>query len=66
MLGQFDCRQQYSLHTCEDCKVAYRDWVCAVQFRKCKVDECAGCTEKVCVGEILNASDCDVDMFVVV
>lgn len=35
-LARFDCSSWYSLWTCDDCRQAYGDWLCAIHFGRCE------------------------------
>ncbi|KDO19369.1 hypothetical protein SPRG_15459 [Saprolegnia parasitica CBS 223.65] len=35
ILDRFGCSTKYSLYNCDDCRDAYKYWVCAVQFQRC-------------------------------
>ncbi|OQS05769.1 hypothetical protein THRCLA_02140, partial [Thraustotheca clavata] len=35
ILERFGCSTKYSLYTCDDCRDAYKYWVCAVKFQRC-------------------------------
>lgn len=35
VLQRFGCSAKYSLYTCDDCREAYKYWVCSVKFQPC-------------------------------
>ncbi|OQR87182.1 hypothetical protein ACHHYP_09407 [Achlya hypogyna] len=35
ILDRFGCSTKYSLYNCDDCRDAYKYWVCAVKFQRC-------------------------------
>lgn len=60
VLGRFDCSLRYSLHTCEDCKGAYKRWLCATKLPQCGPSggtgrcpvrdlECSGGLRRMCL-----------------
>lgn len=34
-VSQFDCRKTFGLNTCDDCKDAYKYWLCSTIFPQC-------------------------------
>lgn len=35
VLQRFGCHARYSLYTCDDCREAYKYWICSIKFQKC-------------------------------
>lgn len=35
MLLRFGCHNKYSLYGCDDCRDAYKYWICSIKFQKC-------------------------------
>ncbi|TYZ62300.1 hypothetical protein PybrP1_009747 [[Pythium] brassicae (nom. inval.)] len=35
VLQRFGCHARYSLYKCDDCRDAYKYWVCSIKFQKC-------------------------------
>lgn len=35
LLQRFGCHNKYSLYGCDDCRDAYKYWICSVKFQKC-------------------------------
>lgn len=35
VLQRFGCHARYSLYKCDDCRDAYKYWICSIKFQKC-------------------------------
>lgn len=35
VLQRFGCHARYSLYKCDDCREAYKYWICSIKFQKC-------------------------------
>jgi calcium channel MID1 len=67
LLLRFSCSAKYSLYTCDDCRDAYKYWICSAMFQKCG-DSPKGPTATLCAPETyckeikdppLNSKCCD-------
>jgi Stretch-activated Ca2+-permeable channel component len=35
VLQRFGCHTKYSLYNCDDCREAYKYWICSIKFQRC-------------------------------
>ncbi|KAJ0398028.1 hypothetical protein P43SY_006582 [Pythium insidiosum] len=35
VLQRFGCNQRYALYGCDDCRDAYKYWICSIKFQRC-------------------------------
>ncbi|KAG6965569.1 hypothetical protein JG688_00007135 [Phytophthora aleatoria] len=35
VLQRFGCHAKYSVYGCDDCREAYKYWICSIKFQKC-------------------------------
>jgi hypothetical protein len=45
LLLRFGCHNKYSLYGCDDCRDAYKYWVCSIKFQKCGASDASDADE---------------------
>lgn len=48
LLLRFGCHNKYSLYGCDDCRDAYKHWVCGIKFQKCGASDADALASQLC------------------